>query len=91
MAQLRLTQEYVLQAAQSAGVRKGLRDKAAEVQRHADRLAGADNVDANFWLEDGTRPGGRPYANVVTDAVGQEYGDGVTGRRRILGRAAEQA
>lgn len=90
-AVLSISGDYIKRAAQSGGVRKGLRDKANQVKRQAENLAEAEDVQMDIWLKEGTRPQGRPYVDVVTDAVAQEYGDSIVGRKRILGRAAERA
>ena len=66
------------------------------LQQVADRVAGrarniaeTEGVDMEITTVAGTRPGGRQYVNVVGDNAEQEWGSSRTGRRRILGRAAE--
>lgn len=78
-------------AMQSAVVRKALADKAQELAARANSLGSGEGVTMNAKVVEGTRPKGRPFANVESDNVGQEWGDRFTERRRILGRVAEGA
>lgn len=53
--------------------------------------AGLTELAASLRVEDGVRPGGRPYSRVIADhddAERYEHGDSKTQRYRILGRAA---
>ena len=43
---------------------------------------------ATAEVSEGTRPKGRPYARVSTDAVDQEFGTWTVPKRRLLARAA---
>lgn len=93
MSEVRVTisKEWVQSAMQSPGVRKQLKAKADEVADRAKRIAATDRVEMDVTVVEGTRPKGRPYADVRADNVAQEFGDDVTPRFRILGRAAEGA
>lgn len=62
--------------------------KAREIAARANAIGDAEGVDMDARVVTGVRPKGRPYANVVSEQVGQEWGTDRTGRRRILGRAA---
>lgn len=91
VSKIRISREWVQQAMQSPGVKKQLRAKADQVADRARTLANAEGVPMDIDVTEGQRPGGRPYANVRADNVAQEFGDDVTPRFRILGRAAEGA
>ena len=71
-------------------VRAALAKKADEARSRVDSLGASEGVTMNARVESGTRPKGRPYSNVVSDNVSQEWGDRWTERRRILGRVAEE-
>ena len=90
MAKVTISGEYIVSVMQSEAVRRALAARADSVRVAAERIAADEEVDAEFTREDGTRPKGRPFSRVSTDAVGQEWGDSTTGRRRILGRAAQE-
>ena len=90
MAKVTISGEFIVKAMQSATVRKALAERADRVAQRAEQIAAQEEVDAEFTRTDGTRPKGRPFSRVSTDAVGQEWGDSTTGRLRILGRAAEE-
>lgn len=89
MAELEISQEKILAAIQSPAVRAALAQKATGVRGAAEALANSEDVEADFWVEEGTRPKGRPYARVLCDNADQELGTSKTARRRLLGRAAE--
>ena len=91
VSKIRISKEWVQSAMQSDGVRKQLKSKADEVADRARIYANADGVDMDIEVQEGTRPGGRPFADVRASNVAQEFGDDVTPRFRILGRAAERA
>lgn len=91
ISKIRISKEWVQQAMQSPGVRKQLKAKADEVADRARIYAASDGVDMDVEVREGTRPGGRPFADVRASNVAQEFGDDVTPRFRILGRAAEGA
>lgn len=89
-AKVTLSSELILRAMQSETVRAALEEKAYDIANRADGIAANEDVDAETWVETGTRPKGRPFARVYADAE-QEYGSMRMDRRRILGRAAEGA
>lgn len=79
----------------SRKVRRALRTVADQVEPRAKALARAevsdDFADA-IYVEEDTRPKGRPTARVIADredAEAIEFGDTNRERRRILGRAAQ--
>lgn len=90
MAKVRITPDLIRKAMQHELTRQALADRGASIQSSARALASSEGVDANFWNESGTRPGGRPFTNVYCDNADQEFGTSKTERRRILGRAAEE-
>ena len=55
------------------------------------RIADDEEVEAEFTIEEDIRPKGRPVARVVCDNPDQEWGTSKTERRRILGRAGQEA
>lgn len=75
------------------GVREALHQEAEKRLAVARQLAEADGMSqfaSSLRVEDGTRPKGRPYSQVVADdpqGEAVEFGDTDTERRRILGRA----
>jgi len=87
---IEISREFVQQAAQQPIVRQALRQTAERVRRRADSLAASENVKMNTWIEEGTRPGWRPQAQVYGDNAEQEWGSARSDRRRIMGRAAEE-
>lgn len=84
-----LSQATILEALQSEPVRAELREKAYRIANKADDLADRFTTEAEVWVEEDTRPKGRPVARVMCDNVDQEWGTSKTTRRRILGTAAE--
>lgn len=86
-----ISYEFIQKAAQQPGVRKAVHKKAEQIGRRAQGLADSEKVPMRVSVESGTRPGGRPYSNVVGDNAEQEWGSSKTAKRRILGRAAEGA
>lgn len=90
MARVRLSRASVLAAMQSKETRAALASKAGRLRARVDSLGASEGVTMNARVESGTRPKGRPYSNVVSDNVSQEWGDRWTERRRILGRVAEE-
>lgn len=70
-------------------VRAALRAKAAQVAARARQIDASEGGGATITVEEGIRPGGRAYANVVSDDADGEYGTSRTARRRTLGRAAD--
>jgi len=89
MAETELTYEFIQQAAQHPGVAKQLQVVADRVKARAEQLARSEGVDITVTTQAGTRPGGRPFVNVVGDNPDQEHGSSRSGRFRILGRAGE--
>ena len=89
MAGLEISRDYVRAAANNETVRAQLGVVARRVKARADSLAGAEGVEMNTWVEEGTRPGWRPQAVVYGDNAEQEWGSSRSDRRRIMGRAAE--
>lgn len=91
MASIEISRDYVRAAANNETVRRQLGVVARRVKARADSLAGAEGVEMNTWVEEGTRPGWRPQAVVYGDNAEQEWGSSRQDRRRIMGRAAEGA
>lgn len=93
MVKLEISYEWVRSAMQSQGVRDGLEAKARQVAERARSIAASEGADMEIGVRSGTRPGGRTYSDVYTDKRGEKYefGDSITRRLRILGRAAEGA
>lgn len=79
----------------SPEVRTALRQVADEIEPRAKTLARAEVSDEfadSIYVEEATRPRGRPTARVIADredAETVEFGDTNAERRRILGRAAQ--
>lgn len=90
-AKVRLSYRWIGDAARKPKVRKALAGKAAQVRSRAERIAASEGVSLDSSVTEGTRPKGRPYANVTSPNVAQEFGTARVRRRRILGRAAEGA
>lgn len=90
MPSVRISRDLIVQAMQSAETRAALEEKAYKLANRADTLGAQEGVEMETRVEEGTRPKGRPFANVVSDNVDQEWGDRYTERRRILGRVAEE-
>lgn len=88
-ARVEITGEFIMEAARQPAVIKELRRQANQAAIRADRIASAERVRMRTWVEEMTRPGGRPVANVYADNVDQEWGTTRMPRHRILGRAAE--
>lgn len=89
MAEVEISYDFVQKAAQQPGVAKQLQAVANRVKARAEALADQEGVEMTVTTTAGTRPGGRPYVNVVGDNPDQEYGTSRSGRFRILGRAGE--
>lgn len=70
-------------------VRTALRTQAALIASRARQIDQSEGAASTITIVDGIRPGGRAYANVVSDNVDGEYGTSKTARRRTLGRAAD--
>jgi hypothetical protein len=87
MAEVEISYGYVQKAARHKDVAKQLQVVANRVKARADALAAAEGVKMTTTTKAGTRPGGRPFVNVVGDNPDQEYGTSRSGRFRILGRA----
>ena len=90
MATVRISRDLIVKAMQSDPVREALAKKAETLRTRADALGSQEGVEMEARVESGTRPKGRPYSNVVSNNVDQEWGDRYTERRRILGRVAEE-
>ena len=80
--------ETTLRAMQSQVVRDALAEKARTLASRANSLGASEGVEMDAKVVEGTRPKGRPYADVRSENVAQEWGDSNTKRRRIMGRAA---
>lgn len=89
MAQVRISNETIVQAMQSQKVRDALSARRNVARRKAEQIMDSEQVDGTLTVEDGTRPRGRPYARLLLDNSDQEWGTGNAERRRVLGRAAE--
>lgn len=87
---IEISRDFIREAAGQPIVRQALRQTAERVRRRADSLAASEGVPMNTWIEEGTRPGWRPQAQVYGDNTEQEYGSSRQDRRRIMGRAAEE-
>lgn len=85
---VKISNETWLDAMQTGTVRRALRKKADMKQVRAEQIAASEGVELKSQVKEGTRPKGRPYARVESPNVGQEWGDGIVERKRILGRAA---
>lgn len=88
---IQLSYEFIQQAAQQPGVRKAVEDVAKRVAKRAEGIAKSEGVKMNVTVDSAIRPGGRPRSNVVADNSAQEWGKQGVSKRRILGRAAEDA
>lgn len=86
MGELRISRELIEEAMGSPVVRAALLARAKRIETAANSMAPAD---VEIWVEDGTRPKGRPFANVFSSDVDGEWGTAFTEQRRILGRAAQ--
>ena len=91
MAEVEVSYEFIQQAAQHPDVVAHLQVVADRVRAAAEGLAAAEGVDMSVSTVAGVRPKGRPFVNVVTDNVDQEFGSGLSARYRIMGRAGESA
>ncbi len=91
MAEVEISREYIQSAMQHPAVRAQLGVIADRVARRARSLASSEGITMSVEVEQSIRPGGRPQARVIGDNVGQEWGDSKTAKRRILGRAGEEA
>lgn len=89
MAQVRLSRASIVAAMHSKATLQALERKARALEARANSLGASEGVDMDTSVESGVRPKGRPYSNVTSTNVGQEFGDRYTERRRILGRVAE--
>ena len=78
----------MLEVAAVAQVREALKTEAERIARRAEQIANADGVNVAPTVEEGTRPRGRPYAQVRSNDADVEFGSYGVRRRRILGRAA---
>lgn len=89
MAEVEISPELIMKAMQHEGVRAQLEVVASRVATRAVQIAASEKVDMEVWVETGTRPGGRPYVNVMGDNPDQEFGSARSKRFRVLGRAGE--
>lgn len=89
MAEVRIGPELMAKAVNHPDIPRALQAKAEQIASRARALAESEGVRMNVTTQVGVRPKGRPFANVVGDNVEQEWGSSRSGRRRILGRAAE--
>jgi hypothetical protein len=82
------SREWIRDAWGKPKVRAALAKKAAEVRSRAEAIAAAEKVDLDSSVSSGTRPKTRrPFSQVSSPNVGQEFGTATTSRKRILGRA----
>ena len=77
-------------AMQTPKVRAELAKMAERARSRVEALGASEGVEMNASTTSGTRPKGRPYSNVVSENVSQEWGNRWVKRRRILGRVAEE-
>lgn len=84
-----ISRSLIEEAMQAQGVQAGVKKLADRVAKRAQGLASSEGVEMNVTVVSGIRPQGRPYANVQSDNVAQEWGASNTEKRRILGRAAD--
>ena len=91
MAEVEISRAFVEAAMRHPGVVEHLGVVARRIKDRADQLAANEGVDLETWVEQNTRPKGRPQAVVYGDNVEQEWGSSRSDRRRILGRAGEEA
>jgi hypothetical protein len=89
MSEVEISYEFIQQAAQQPGVIAQMQVVADRIKGRADALARQEGVDMTVGTTTGTRPGGRPFVNVVSDNPDQEFGTATHKRYRILGRAGE--
>lgn len=89
MPEVEITYEFIQSAAQQPGVIAQLQVVADRIKVRADALARQEGVQMTVSTTTGTRPGGRPFVNVVSDNPDQEFGTATHKRYRILGRAGE--
>ena len=86
---VKLSHKLFEQVVQSPAVRAAIARQAREIAAAASGIARSEDADTEISVEAGTRPRGRTYARVVSSNDDQsEWGDRLTARRRILGRAA---
>lgn len=88
MVRVQLSNATWLAAMQTETVRRALKDLADEKQVVAERLAASEGVELDSEVVHGTRPKGRPFSRVQSPNVGQEWGNSIVERKRILGRTA---
>ncbi|WP_343317780.1 hypothetical protein AAFM46_10995 [Arthrobacter sp. TMP15] len=88
MAEMEISRELMLKAMHHRDVKAHLQVIADRRKKRVEQLAKAEGVEMTVTTVAGVRPGGRPFVNIVSDNVDQEFGTSRTARRRILGRAA---
>lgn len=88
VTRVEISSRTIVDAMQTQTVRKALRKLAEKKQGVAEGIARSEGVTLDSSVAEGTRPRGRPYAQVRSRNVAQEWGNRNTERRRILGRAA---
>ncbi len=86
--ELEISRELILKAMHHADVKAHLQVIANRRKKRAEQIAASEGVEMTVTTVAGVRPGGRPFVNIVSDNVDQEFGTARTKRRRILGRAA---
>lgn len=91
MTTVTISYEFIRDAMQSAHVRASLAAKARDLAARANSIGSSEGVEINAAVESGTRPAGRPYSNVVSANIAQEWGAAYVDRKRILGRTAAGA
>lgn len=89
MSEVEITPEFIQSAMRDPGVTAHLQVVADRVAARAKGIAATEGIDMEISTVAGVRPLGRPYVNVITNNVEQEFGTSRTERRRVLGRAAD--
>lgn len=88
MTRVQLYYDGIGEVMRSAKVRNALQAHATRITASARALSSTEGVVSSIGVENGTRPKGRPYGRVNSDAVNAEFGSSNTKRRRLLARAA---
>lgn len=70
------------------GLERALRNRAEIIARRAEQINRENGGTANYWVQEGFRPGGRRYFDVVSDNPEEEYGTEDVPRINALRRAA---
>lgn len=95
-ASMRISADFIREAAQQAGVRAQLKKVAERIAVGAEQEYAKQGLKPNVTVEEGERPGAgaggfkRPFANVVVDDPKAEYGDERRPPARALLKAGER-